>query len=151
MKGYVLDGEGHVSVAWLSVYECAYNPVSTTTIAAIILVFSAISVWTQTTHDMSCDRKRHLLDHSLTSGHLAHNIMRANHTCTRFQARRHLGNRMGKDLIESLIIIELACAFLAPWLLFHGLIIFIQQFVESTQQISVLPAWHRYAAGAREF
>lgn len=54
--------------------------------------------------------------------------------------QRRLVSRMGEDLIESLIIIELPCDFLAPWLLFHGLIIFIQQIVESTQQISVLPA-----------
>lgn len=54
--------------------------------------------------------------------------------------QRLLGSRMGEDLIESLIIIELPCAFLAPWLLFCGLIIFFQQIVESTQQISVLPS-----------
>ena len=62
------------------------------------------------------------------------------HICSAATDMRHLGNRMEKDLIESLIIIELPCAFLAPWLLFHGLIVFIPQIVESTQQISVLPA-----------
>lgn len=50
---------------------------------------------------------------------------------------RHLANRMEKDLIESLIIIELPCAFLAPWLLFHGLNIFISQIVKSAHSKSV--------------
>lgn len=58
------------------------------------------------------------------------------HTCSAATDTSRLGNRMEKDLIESLIIIELPRAFLAPWLLFHGLIIFIPQIGESTQQIS---------------
>lgn len=150
-----------MTLACLSWSECSYNAIKITIAPLVLPSCSAIRVWTLTKCHWSSDHKRQLPNHSLTSGHLKTSQFTQIHTHTHTRKHkhtfyvdmdmRHLGNRMETDLTESLIIIELPCAFLAPWLLFHGFLIFIPQIVKSTLQISMLPAQHRYPVGAKEF
>lgn len=93
----------------------------------------------------SSRHKTHMPDHSLTSLHLTppgkKSTLRADTHLLHSHRHEAFKEQNGKGFNwVSLIIIELPRAFLAPWLLFHRLIIFISQIVES----SLLPAWHRY-------